>query len=321
MAQELTSSSSRATDRIKAAKAGLGGTVKPSRDDFRLKGPNKPAERRQGMVPLDPAGPPLANRRNRRVSLLEDEKDVEADEEAKAKMSEEVDEDPLLDVMEFIPEEYKKHHQDTEPMLHFLRQVSEEEKLSTLMMAAQQDVRLHQARIKASVRNDVSLLKDYSFQKDQLLQERLARKEARKNQFQKLQQDAKTILHELEDDKKTVLTQTERIQVKLARWQRALELYVYCPTKMDLDLLGLLEKLMDGTSEVRASSAFFFQKSLAMQYCYSHAHHNNNNNKQQQQQQNVGRGIVPSPLASLAHVPSSRRRHVHGHARRDRRRC
>jgi hypothetical protein len=156
MAQELTSSSSRAMDRIKAAKAGLGRIVKPSRDDFRLKGPNKPAERRQGLVPLDPAGPPPTNRRNRRVSLMEDEKDAEPDEEAKAKMIEEVDEDPLLDVMEYIPEEYKKHHQDTEPMLHFLRQVSEEEKLSTLMMAAQQDVRLHQARIKASEKRRLS---------------------------------------------------------------------------------------------------------------------------------------------------------------------
>lgn len=279
--QQQPSSTSRAMDRIKAAKASVGRTaslLKPSRDDFRLKGliTMKPTERRSALKPPSTTtnddddddeednnnnnnnrnnnrNVAALRRTSRRVSIMEEERDggggggeQKPTEDAEGTTNEE----QQLDLLEVIPDEYKKHQQDTEPMLHYLRKVNEEEKLSTLMMAAQQDVRLHQARIKASIKNDVSLLKDYSFQKDQQLQERLARKEARKLQFQKLQQDANVILQELEEDKKTLLTSTERIQVKLARWQRALELYVYCPTKINLDLLGLLEKLMDGTHEV-----------------------------------------------------------------------
>jgi hypothetical protein len=65
----------------------------------------------------------------------------------------------------------------------------------------------------------------------------------------------------------TGLTAQEKTQVQLARWQRALELFVYAPpttTKKEdaaqaistfgkqneLDLWGLLEKLLDGISEV-----------------------------------------------------------------------
>lgn len=205
-------------------------------------------------------------RRQRRVSALDEEQDEEPDEEdetndeegknatatviaAAAAVVMEVANDNHLYT---IPDEYKKHHQDTEPMLHYLTLISEEEEsLSTLLQAAQKDIRLHQARIKASIKNEVALVKEYSVHSDHVYQDRLQRKESRLVTYTSLQKDATLILHELEDDKKALLTQAERIQVKLARWQRALELYVYCPKQVHLDLLGLLEKLLEGTSEVK----------------------------------------------------------------------
>jgi len=45
-------------------------------------------------------------------------------------------------------------------------------------------------------------------------------------------------------------TQAEVASERLARWQRALELYVYCPEETGVDLLKLLEKLIEGCGEV-----------------------------------------------------------------------
>lgn len=48
------------------------------------------------------------------------------------------------------------------------------------------------------------------------------------------------------------LTPQETAQVQLARWQRALELYVYAPQPQDqLGMLELLEHLSEGIAEVR----------------------------------------------------------------------
>ena len=157
---------------------------------------------------------------------------------------------PDYDPLEHIPEEYRKHGVDTEPILHYIREKSDEEELEALLEAAQRDVRLHQARIRAAALNNPALLAEYDFTQDSMYISRQERKQDRMTVVEKLSQEARTILRELDEDKKN-LTPAERTQVKLARWQRALELYVYCPSEMSLDLLGLLEKLLDGTSEVR----------------------------------------------------------------------
>mmetsp|Transcript_7021 Transcript_7021/g.10243 ORF Transcript_7021/g.10243 Transcript_7021/m.10243 type:complete len:1101 (+) Transcript_7021:164-3466(+) len=152
------------------------------------------------------------------------------------------------DPLEVIPEEYRKHGVDTEPMLHYIRERSEDEDLERLLEAAQRDVRLHQARIKAAAANDTSLLGEYDFSKDTQFIARQERRRIRMEDVKSLTSEANKIICELDEDKKN-LTHTERTQVKLARWQRALELYVYCPSSLSMDLLGLLEKLLDGTSE------------------------------------------------------------------------
>ena len=45
-------------------------------------------------------------------------------------------------------------------------------------------------------------------------------------------------------------TAAEVAKERLARWQKALELYVYCPDEGGVDLLRLLEKLIEGCGEV-----------------------------------------------------------------------
>lgn len=46
-------------------------------------------------------------------------------------------------------------------------------------------------------------------------------------------------------------THAEVASERLARWQRALELYVYCPEESGVDFMKLLEKLIEGCGEVR----------------------------------------------------------------------
>ena len=162
------------------------------------------------------------------------------------------------DPLKVIPDEYRKHGFDTEPMLHYLTlQAEDEPSLAILLDAAQQDIRLHQARIKAAQQNDPSLLASYDFTEDPLWKDRQEKKKDRLSNMEELQKEAREILQNLKKEtveknkSKEILTGTEQIQLKLARWQQALELYVYAPTEMDMDLLELLEKLLYGTREVR----------------------------------------------------------------------
>ena len=46
-------------------------------------------------------------------------------------------------------------------------------------------------------------------------------------------------------------THAEVASERLARWQRALELYVFCPEERGVDFMKLLEKLIEACGEVR----------------------------------------------------------------------
>jgi hypothetical protein len=137
--------------------------------------------------------------------------------------------------------------------LHFLPKCENDASLKRLLKAAKQDSRLHQARIQAAVHQNPKLLRTYKVEKDEEWKARQERRQEHVEMLERLQHDSNTILHELsESEDKQGLTQAERVQVKLARWQRALELFVYAPAHMqDVDMLGLLEKLLQGSSEVR----------------------------------------------------------------------
>lgn len=164
------------------------------------------------------------------------------------------------DVPDSVPDEYKKHRENTEPILYYLQTCPEDASLARLLKAAEDDVRLHQARIKAVINNDPKLVSAYQPKDDPALKERLLRKEKRLERLANLQKDAPTILQELEEEKKGLTTE-ERIQVKLARWQRALDLYVYSPAHIQMDMLGLLEKLLEGLSEEEELSQILSQAS------------------------------------------------------------
>ena len=157
-----------------------------------------------------------------------------------------------------IPDDYRKHLENTEPILHYLKACPDNASLARLLKAADDDIRLHQARIKAVVNNDPKIVQDYQFETDEALLQRQARQEDRLEMLERLQQDATKILEELQETKKG-LTNAERSQVKLARWQRALDLYVYSPAHLQMDMLGLLEKLLEGLNEEEELSEILSQ--------------------------------------------------------------
>jgi len=186
-----------------------------------------------------------SSRRSAGGSYIIDEEPPTSDRKIKSKINYDSSHVP-----DGIPEEYKKNRESTEPILYYIQQCPEDASLARLLKAAEEDVRLHQARIKAVVQNNPKLVTSYKLEDDEQLKERHARKVERLERLLSLQENAATILEELDEVKKG-LTNEERIQVKLARWQRALDLYVYSPAHLKMDQLGLLEKLLEGLSEVR----------------------------------------------------------------------
>ena len=201
--------------------------------------------------------------------------------------------DGVVNVLEIIPQEYLLDPYFVEPILHFLPKMiansaasggskasaspgggsagagsagsggqaaTKFPNLRVLLAAAEDDIRLHRARKQAGLNDDVSLLRTYKIEGDSAWLERQQRLNERDLMLSKLETERAMILKELASDTKG-LTAQEKTQVQLARWQRALELYVY--TSVDdqqrnkhwkgaknLDFLELLEKLLEGIAEV-----------------------------------------------------------------------
>jgi hypothetical protein len=166
--------------------------------------------------------------------------------------------------------------------------------LRVLLAAAEDDVRLHRARQQAGRNRDPKLLQTYKIETDTSWLARQGRLNERDLLLGKLDTERHVILKELLEGNTSGLTAKEATAIQLARWQRALELYVYDPpvrnsissnnamitataagtaggagggageaTKgpgggqkkqqqlTNLDFLGLLEKLMETSAEVR----------------------------------------------------------------------
>jgi hypothetical protein len=210
-------------------------------------------------------------------------------------------------VLDVIPQDYLFNPNIAEPCLHYLpkavalaanaaamsaaqnTQANNTLKfpnLRLLLAAAEDDLRLHRARVQAGKATDPSLLRSYKIATDATWLARQQRLNERVLMLQKLDTERTLILKELlqaGDSTTRGLTAKEKTQVQLARWQRALELYVYAPPhktspssshlannnnatdassssalaaalkgeENNLDLLGLLEKLLEGIAEVR----------------------------------------------------------------------
>ena len=173
-------------------------------------------------------------------------------------------------VLDVIPQEY---YRNPEPLLHYLPKMvnqSKREKVSNskgqlasskfpnlrvLLQAAEDDIRLHRARLQAAKARDASLLRSYKIETDQNWLARQQRLNERELMLSKLDTERAMILKELTTETKG-LTNQEKTQVQLARWQRLLDLYVYMPQNNDegLDFLGVLKNLLEGIAEVSVSS-------------------------------------------------------------------
>ena len=214
--------------------------------------------------------------------------------------------------LDFVPEEFL-YNQHAKPILHFLPKMVKEAHimrdeamgirrnaakqqdyedlfhddtaevdlipLDALLEAAQEDVRLHRARIKAGIERDNRLVRTYQLEQDPAYKERQDRLEARESMVKELETAAPTIIKELEESAEARgMTQSERTQVQLQRWQRALEFYVHSSqheaskdsgasssgapsVESSLDWQSIFEKLLDGISEDQDISQVLSQAS------------------------------------------------------------
>eukprot|EP00957_Ditylum_brightwellii_P013891 1047671-Ditylum_brightwellii.AAC.1 len=150
-----------------------------------------------------------------------------------------------------IPEEYLYDPFAAEPSLDNLRSINPQTgTLKQLLSAADADVLLHSARIRAVLLNDPSLLRTYNPENDETYLNRRNRSITRDVEVRALREEARNIMRDIDlGPTSQHMTAYEISREKLDRWQRALELYVHCPDDSDIDLLGLLEKLCEGCSE------------------------------------------------------------------------
>ena len=196
-------------------------------------------------------------------------------------------------VLDVIPHEYtimgdnnnNTNNVNPEPILHYLPKAIKSAQsqprgkhdtpasmfppLRVLLAAAEDDLRLHRARKQAGMSQDVSKLRTYKLEQDASWLQRQQRLQERLLQLQNLTTEESRIVQELSAEI-TGLTLQEKTQVQLARWQRALELYVYkvaSPAdgssssqseETKVDLLGELEKLLGGISEVSKIHTYLY---------------------------------------------------------------
>lgn len=158
-------------------------------------------------------------------------------------------------VLDSIPKEYLKRPDKAEPVLHYLPKMiaatggapgsgktssssssssasSRFPNLRVLLAAAQDDIRLHRARQQAGKSRDPKLLQTYKIETDPHWLSRQQRLNERELLLGKLDTERSMILKELLQGNTSGLTAKEATAIQLARWQRALELYVYHPPYM-----------------------------------------------------------------------------------------
>lgn len=133
----------------------------------------------------------------------------------------------------------------TEPKMDSLRALNKSKKATfkDMIRAADADVANHAARMrKLNETAEGSAGKDASSWRERA--ERRKRWDAKGDALKK---EAATILRLA--DTPIEGTQAEVTKERMARWQRALELYVFCPEEKGVDWLKLLEKLIEGCGE------------------------------------------------------------------------
>ena len=143
-----------------------------------------------------------------------------------------------------------------EPKLDNLKSVQKNPKstFKEMIRAADADAANHAARMRkyqaaaAAVGGDGGNTGGGAGREASSWRERIERRKKWDAKASALQKEAATIVRLI--DTPIEGTQAEVAKERLARWQRALELYVYCPDESGVDLLKLLEKLIEGCGEV-----------------------------------------------------------------------
>ena len=157
-------------------------------------------------------------------------------------------------VLVSIPKEYLSKPDKAEPILYYLPKIAAKTSndgrntsssgnsmaknkfpnLRFLLAAAQDDIRLHRARQQAAKYRDLKLLSTYKIESDDVWLTRQQRLHERELLLGKIDMDRNIIIKELLEGKTTGMTAKEATAIQLARWQRALELYVYDPPRTQL---------------------------------------------------------------------------------------
>lgn len=146
-----------------------------------------------------------------------------------------------------IPKEYLSKPDKAEPILYYLPKASSNNSgeshsssggnvksnkfpsLRVLLAAAHDDIRLHRARQQAGKYRDPKLISSYKIESDQSWLTRQQRLHERELLLGKLDMERNLIVKELLEGNTAGLTAKEATAIQLARWQRALELYIYDP--------------------------------------------------------------------------------------------
>lgn len=145
-------------------------------------------------------------------------------------------------VYDYLPQDFLLNPRSAAPELYFLPKLlasrgedADSCTLQELLDAADDDVRLHRARIQAGLDSKMQedpnpsfRLRTYQLEQDPVVQQRNERLQQWKTTQQEVTGKAETILKELQETAEARgMTVSERTQVQVERWQRALELYVY----------------------------------------------------------------------------------------------
>ena len=132
-----------------------------------------------------------------------------------------------------------------EPRLDNLRSLNKSKAtFKELLRAADADAANHAARMRKLNETEAG---DGSGRETSSWRERVERNKKWDAKSEALKKEVATIVRLI--DTPIEGTQAEVAKERLARWQRALELYVHCPEESGVDLLKLLEKLIEGCGE------------------------------------------------------------------------
>ena len=134
---------------------------------------------------------------------------------------------------------------EMEPKMDNLRALNKKATFKQMIRAADADAAEHAARVRKV--QELTDAQSGVSEEAPTWRERVERRKRWDVKSDALKKEAATIIRLM--DTPIEGTQAEVAKERMARWQRALELYVHCPEEAGVDLLKLLEKLIEDCGE------------------------------------------------------------------------